>query len=112
MVAALPEDYELLEIKNTEGRFTVCRYRIELVVTWIPASAGMTDRHLEQHTVLSVFASKGPKFIHSISSYKSRHWRFVISINLIFQTRFHSLIAFSRAMAVCMDSHCSYQTSM
>jgi hypothetical protein len=39
MVAALPEDYELLEIKNTEGRFTVCRYRIELVVT--PAKAGV-----------------------------------------------------------------------
>ena len=39
MVAALPEDYELLEIKNTEGRFTVCRYQIELVVT--PVNAGV-----------------------------------------------------------------------
>jgi hypothetical protein len=39
MVAALLEDYELLEIKNTEGRFTVCRYQIELVVT--PVNAGV-----------------------------------------------------------------------
>jgi len=56
MVAPLPGNYELLEIKNPEGLFTVCSYGIEFFITpakagihslertWIPASAGMTDR--------------------------------------------------------------------
>jgi hypothetical protein len=79
--------------------------------TWIPAYAGMTDPSFES-LKLDFCRRSSAVSSHSISSYKSRHCGLVFSINSIFHLRFHSFIAFSRAIALSIFGHSSYQTSM
>ena len=50
-------------------------------------------------------------FQHRISD-RSRHCGLAFSISSIFQALFHSLIAFSRAIADCIVPCSSYQTSV